>query len=216
MPELSTMKNITKALIEAKKNFKPIKKNLINSHFKNKYASLDSILDAVTEPLCDAGILLMQPTVIRDDKTILITRLIHAESGESIESELIIPAQSDPQKLGAAMTYYRRFSLCAILAIAADDDDDGSTAVANIAPKSTVTPPKKSDPAIEASKQATRECFEILEWKKDRVLEWSKKINPAPFDSWTLENWRTANTKALIEIDTMNAGDEYQNMDGRD
>jgi hypothetical protein len=201
------MKNITKALIQAKNGFSAIHKNRLNPHFKSKYASLDNILEAITRPLCDAGILLVQPTTIRDDKTVLITRLIHADSGELMESELIIPVQSDPQKLGAAMTYYRRFSLCAILAIAADDDDDGTTATVNSAPKSTVASTKKSDPAIEASRQATRECFAVLEWEKDRVMEWSKKINTAPFDSWTLADWRNANTKALMEIDMMNSGE---------
>jgi hypothetical protein len=66
------------------------------------------------------------------------------------------------------------------------------------------TAPKRTDTAIDASRQATRECFAILGWEKDRVLEWSAKINPAPFDSWTLENWRSANTKALMEINTAN------------
>ena len=63
----------------------------------------------------------------------------------------------------------------------------------------------KVDPAIEAARQATRECFAILEWEKERILEWSKKINPAPFDSWSLQNWKEANVKALAEIDLMNA-----------
>ena len=192
------MKNITKALIEAKRRFPPIYKNSVNPHFRNKYASLDMILEAITEPLCNAGIVLIQPTTIRDGLTILTTQLIHAESGESIDSELIIPAQSDPQKLGSAMTYYRRFSVCSILAIAAEIDDDGNTATSNSATK-------KVDPAIEAARQATRECFAILEWEKERVLEWSKKINPAPFDSWSLQNWKEANVKALAEIDLMNS-----------
>ncbi len=200
------MKNITKALIEAKKNFKPIKKNLINSHFKNRYASLDSILEAVTEPLCNAGILLVQPTTIRDGATILITRLIHAESGESIESELIIPPQSDPQKLGAAMTYYRRFSLCAILAIAADDDDDGNTASVNSASKAAA---KRVDPAIDKAREGVRDCMEILGWDAAKKAAWAKSICNKPFDSWGLVDWQLANSKALSEIDLMNAGLNY-------
>ena len=59
---------------------------------------------------------------------VLKTILIHADSGEQLESELTIPAIADPQKLGAAMTYYHRFSICALLAIAPDDDNDGTTA----------------------------------------------------------------------------------------
>jgi hypothetical protein len=196
------MKNITAALIVAKRAFPAIHKNKVNPHFKNRYASLDSILDAVTEPLCNAGILLAQPTMIRDGATILVTRLIHAESGESIESELIIPAQSDPQKLGAAMTYYRRFSLCAILAIAADDDDDGTTATVNSAPKAAS---KRVDPAIEKAREAVRDCFEILAWESSKKAAWAKSISNKPFDEWRLIDWQLANTKALSEIDMMNA-----------
>ena len=134
------MKLIATALIQAKANFKPILKTKTNPHFKSKYAGLDVILEAITEALGEVGVLLIQPTVVREDKTILRTILIHAESGEQIESELAIPAQSDPQKLGAAMTYYRRFSLCSLLAIAPDEDDDGSTAKAQIQTKVAEAP----------------------------------------------------------------------------
>lgn len=131
------MKLIAAALIQAKANFKPILKTKTNPHYKSKYAGLDAILDAIAEALGAVGVLLIQPTAVRDDKTILRTILIHAESGEQIESELVIPPQSDPQKLGSAMTYYRRFSLCSILAIAPDEDDDGSTAKAQAEVKAT-------------------------------------------------------------------------------
>ena len=192
------MKNITKALIEAKRRFPPIYKNSVNPHFRNKYASLDVILEAITEPLCNAGIVLIQPTTIRDGLTILTTQLIHAESGEIIESELIIPAQSDPQKLGSAMTYYRRFSVCSILAIAAEIDDDGNTAATNAAQK-------KADPAIEKAREGVRDCMEILGWDAAKKTSWAKSICAAPFDSWSLKDWQTANVKALAEIDLMNA-----------
>jgi hypothetical protein len=183
------MKNITKALIQAKNGFSAIHKNRLNPHFKSKYASLDNILEAITQPLCDAGILLVQPTVIRDDKTVLITRLIHADSGEMMESELIIPTQSDPQKLGAAMTYYRRFSLCAILAIAADDDDDGTTATVNSAPKTVALAPKKSNPAIEKAREAVADCFDELQYSTDEKMEWARTINPNPSNQWSLKDW---------------------------
>ena len=124
------MKLITTALIAAKAQFKPIHKNKVNPHFKSKYASLDDILEAIAPALLANNLLLIQPTIAKDNLTVLKTILIHAESGEQLESELTIPAITDPQKLGAAMTYYRRFSICSLLAIAPDDDDDGTTAKA--------------------------------------------------------------------------------------
>ena len=124
------MKLITTALIAAKAQFKPIHKNKVNPHFKSKYATLDEILEAIAPALLANNLLLIQPTIAKDNLTVLKTILIHAESGEQLESELTIPAITDPQKLGAAMTYYRRFSICSLLAIAPDDDDDGTTAKA--------------------------------------------------------------------------------------
>jgi hypothetical protein len=124
------MKLITAALIAAKSQFNPIHKNKINPHFKSKYATLDEILEAIAHALLANNLLLIQPTIVKDNLTILKTILIHAESGEQLESELTIPTIADPQKLGAAMTYYRRFSICSLLAIAPDDDDDGTTATA--------------------------------------------------------------------------------------
>jgi ERF superfamily len=124
------MKLITTALIAAKAQFKPIHKNKVNPHFKSKYATLDEILEAIAPALLANNLLLIQPTIAKDNSTVLKTILLHAESGEQLESELTIPAITDPQKLGAAMTYYRRFSICSLLAIAPDDDDDGTTAKA--------------------------------------------------------------------------------------
>jgi hypothetical protein len=93
------------------------------------------------------NLLLIQPTIAKDNLTVLKTILIHAESGEQLESELTIPAIADPQKLGAAMTYYRRFSICSLLAIAPDDDDDGTTARATATVKTTSSLPKASERA---------------------------------------------------------------------
>lgn len=54
----------------------------------------------------------------------LETRLIHAESGQWISSMAVIPLpKNDPQGMGSAITYARRYSLCAMLGIVTEDDD---------------------------------------------------------------------------------------------
>jgi ERF superfamily len=136
------MKLITTALIAAKAQFNPIHKNKLNPYFQSKYATLDEILEAIAPALLANNLLLIQPTLVKDNLTILKTILIHVESGEQLESELTIPTIADPQKLGAAMTYYRRFSICSLLAIAPDDDDDGTTATATAIVKTTSPVPK--------------------------------------------------------------------------
>ena len=202
------MKNIAAAIITARAKFPPIYKNKSNSHYKNKYASLDSIIDAITPALCEAGVLLIQPTIIRDGVTILSTQLIHGATGEMISSELVIPTQSDPQKLGAALTYYRRFSICSLLSIAADDDDDGDSAVSNVKPKSISAPPAPTPLALSESaseyQSAVKRAFAELGWSPDRKAEWAKSINPAPIPSWGEAHWKKALEKVYNELDKAN------------
>ena len=118
--------NLATALIAAKHNFKPILKTKTNPHYKSKYACLDSILDAISEALAASDLLLIQPTEIENGIPILKTILIHAPTGDRFESILPLPVLTDPQKLGSALTYYRRYGICNLLAISPDEDDDGS------------------------------------------------------------------------------------------
>ena len=60
----------------------------------------------------------------------LETRLIHAESGQWISSVTIIPLpKNDPQGMGSAITYARRYSLCAMLGIITEDDDGNAASI---------------------------------------------------------------------------------------
>jgi len=126
MTDKQEMKNLIPALIKARLAFKSIAKDRTNPHYKTKYATLDSVLDAVTEPLAANGLAIVQTVNPVAEQPILTTHLYH-ESGESIESNYPLPAIADPQKLGAAITYARRYALCAILSVTADEDDDGNS-----------------------------------------------------------------------------------------
>lgn len=116
------MIELIKALIKARAEFPPIEKDKINPHFKMSYASLDSVLDAVTPHLCKNGLAIVQ---IMEKGGILKTQLFH-ESGEVLTSEYELPDIQDSQKKGAALTYARRYSVCALLSITADEDVDGN------------------------------------------------------------------------------------------
>jgi hypothetical protein len=118
------MNNLLTALIKAKKEFKSIVKSANNPFYKSKYATLDTILDSVEPALLNNGLILVQPVIENN----LYTRLYHAESGEYLESIYILPELSDPQKLGSAITYARRYGVSAMLSLSTDDDDDGHVA----------------------------------------------------------------------------------------
>ncbi|AGR48548.1 Erf-like ssDNA annealing protein [Anabaena phage A-4L] len=118
------MKELYTALLTAKSKFPKIIKNKTNPHFRNKYADLDSILDAVEKVLFSNGLFITQTI----ENYNLVTRIIHAETGQELKSSYPLPEGLDSQKFGGAITYARRYDLCALLSITADDDDDGNSA----------------------------------------------------------------------------------------
>jgi hypothetical protein len=112
------------ALIKAKRGFQPVRKTADNPYFKSKYAPLENIIGATDEALLENGLCVVQ-TVIDND---LVTTIYH-ESGQSISDKLPLrPVKNDPQALGSAITYNRRYGLGAMLGVASEPDDDGNAA----------------------------------------------------------------------------------------
>jgi hypothetical protein len=96
-----------------------------------RYATLDKITDMTRHALAEAGLCVLQPIVGTERGPALVTRLLH-ESGQWMECEVLLPALgSNPQAFGSAVTYVRRYSICALLNIAADEDDDANRAAGN-------------------------------------------------------------------------------------
>lgn len=101
-----------------------VKKSSNNPFFKSKYADLAAHLDLI-EPLLEKnGCLLLQPTEVRDGRNVVISKIYHVESGEFVSSEMMVDTQAlDMQKAGAGVTYARRFTLNALVAMTSEDDD---------------------------------------------------------------------------------------------
>jgi hypothetical protein len=115
----------TEKLLEVKKQIGTLTKNSKNPFFKSQYLDLNSILEEVEPILQENGVLLLQPLFDGN----VYTQLIHALGGKIIaESYLEIPKNiTDPQKIGACITYFRRYTLKSLLGIA-EEDDDGNKA----------------------------------------------------------------------------------------
>ena len=106
--------------------------NRTNPHFKTKYADLAAVLNAARKPLSANGLAIVQ--TIGDG--VLHTRLLHT-SGQWIASEHPLPMSGKPQEIGSALTYARRYSLSALIGIAADEDDDANVATSRSNGKAT-------------------------------------------------------------------------------
>jgi hypothetical protein len=113
------MKNLYLKLAEVKREVGKVSKNSKNPHFKNTYADLNALIDAVEPILLEKGLLMLQPIQNGNVSTIIID----CESSESIESSIALPVLQDPQKLGSAITYFRRYTLQSLLSLQAEDDD---------------------------------------------------------------------------------------------
>ena len=98
------------ALAKAQGAFKPAIKGSNNPYFNRKYCDLAGVLDAVREALSANGLALVQSTDVGEKMT-LHTTLLHS-SGEWISSTYQITAvKNDPQGIGSAVTYARRYSM---------------------------------------------------------------------------------------------------------
>jgi hypothetical protein len=126
-----SIKELADALCKAQSGMSGAKKDTANPFFKSKYADLASCWEAARHPLANHGLSVIQTTRPSDkDEIIVITRLAHS-SGEWIEGELSLPvSKQDAQGYGSALTYARRYGLCAIVGIAPEEDDGNAAAAA--------------------------------------------------------------------------------------
>ena len=93
--------------------------------YSYKYADIADVLEAALPVLSQHKLAVVQPTMVSNGAIFVITRLCHA-SGQWLESEYpVATINGDHQKMGGAMTYARRYALCSLLGIAADEDTDG-------------------------------------------------------------------------------------------
>ena len=135
MEKTKEMVEMYAELVAAQSEFPPIPmdKTANAGKFTYKYASLQSIIDAIRPILNKHGFFLAQYVDVKfsgDRPEIsVVTDLIH-KSGNSMHSVgySCLSGGYDPQSLGSATTYAKRYDLCAILGIVADEDEDGKIA----------------------------------------------------------------------------------------
>jgi len=117
--EQENNKTIYAKLHKAKLEIGKITKGSVNPFFKSKYADLNAIIEAVEPILMKYNLILLQPIIDNN----VVSQIIDIETGEKIESYLPLPIVTDPQKIIASITYFRRGTLQACLTLQAVDDD---------------------------------------------------------------------------------------------
>lgn len=154
---------IATALVKAQSNMSNAVKGSANPFFKSKFADLNSIREACIPVLNANGVSVLQPTTVIDGKLYVETLLLH-ESGEYISGvyEVVVGKQNDPQALGAAISYSRRYGLQSMVNIGAEDDDAESAMGRSAKPTQTKTVTKVTEEANTVVEQIAQK-FEAQE-----------------------------------------------------
>lgn len=164
-----------KALVAASKELSavPKTKQSKGEKFTYTYATLDSVIDMLRSVLPRHGVWFLQQLSSAESGTELFTRVIH-ESGEWVEDSIIFGATevrggaSDAQKIGASITYFRRYALCAAFGVCTDEDTDGAAA-------RPVRAPQPQRPQSQPAAQPTQPA------QPAQPVQGSGKQNPTPF-----------------------------------
>lgn len=116
------------ALSKAQSQMAGAVRDSTNPHFRSKYADLASCWDACRKPLTDNQLTILQP-VKADGPSVTVTTILAHSSGQWMSESLTMTAGANsPQAIGSAITYGRRYGLCAMVGIASEDDDgEGAT-----------------------------------------------------------------------------------------
>jgi hypothetical protein len=126
---MSELNAIAKALAAAQADMANPRFDSQNPHFRNSFASLASVRNAVVPVLAKHGICMTQ-NLETVEKGIACTTILTHESGQQMAfGPLVMPASKpDSQGLGSAATYARRYALMAVCGVVGDEDDDANSA----------------------------------------------------------------------------------------
>jgi hypothetical protein len=170
MNKSENISELAKALSKAQAEMSGAKKSSNNPFFKSKYADLKEVIECVKEPFADNGLSFVQFPISNDGFAGVETVIMHS-SGEWISNEYMLKvSKNDPQGMGSAITYARRYALQAACGVPSEDDDAESAMGRSVKVKKAPEP--KPEP-----KQTKTEAIELLAAAEDfskLVGAWNK------------------------------------------
>lgn len=147
------MKHLFKSLAAFQQEVPVIHKG--TQGFGYSYADLPAIFEKINPILAKHGLGFTQLLQSKDGLSYLVTLVFHIESGENIESQIILPqvtlkGMNDYQSFGSGVTYFRRYALSSALGLVTDKDTDASGEQVKDEPKKPTIDNKRLGKAIES------------------------------------------------------------------
>ncbi len=143
-----SINELATALAKAQGEMGGAAKTSENPFYKSKYADLAAVWDAIRIPFSKNGLAVVQTSGTVEGIFYLHTTLMHS-SGQWIDSLYPIePVKKDPQGLGSAISYARRYSLMAIAGVAPEEDDGNLASAKHRVDISSASQPGPDDGVI--------------------------------------------------------------------
>tara|TARA_R110000772_G_scaffold117433_1_gene222851 strand:+ start:1185 stop:1697 length:513 start_codon:yes stop_codon:yes gene_type:complete len=141
--------NIYTKLYDLQNELGAISKDATNPFYKSKYFDINSLIGQLKPLLHKHNLVLLQPITDNQVRSVIVDL-----EGGSVESSIQLPNDLDAQKLGSAITYFRRYTLQSLLALQAIDDDGNLAIKKNIKPQLIENTPqfKNAQQAIKKGK----------------------------------------------------------------
>ena len=134
MEKSESIKELATALNKFQAECSGAKKDANNPFFGSKYANLEAVINCAKSALDNNGLAVSQFPIMDQGYCGVETILMHS-SGEWISNTLLLACKKqDPQAMGSAITYARRYAYQSVLGIPSEDDDGEKYMTSNQAP----------------------------------------------------------------------------------
>lgn len=219
MNRSDTINELGAALAKAQASIRGAVKDSTNPHFRSSYADLASVWDACRAALTANSIAVVQGPASQDGQVVTVTTMLVHSSGQWVSSDLTMkPTKPDPQGLGSAITYARRYGLAAMVGVAPEDDDGNAASVGPVQAERTTPKPNGKPPTPDTAK--VRYANTVAKWSGVKVedvrgacADWAARHTKKTLDKLTDKDFE-ALTRAAD--DAIAAGEVWQDaLDAR-
>lgn len=185
MKQSESISKLAQALVNAQGELRHAKENAVNPHFKNNYADLSSVIDAIRPAFAKFGLAFVQFETFEAPNTVSVETVLMHQSGEFIsEKSGCLAPKSDPQGIGSAITYLRRYSLAALAGITQADDDGNEQSGQKPEQSKQAPAPKQEQPKQEEQKNQKLSQNDYKAGDEVDVSVWSSYKSTAGKASW--------------------------------
>lgn len=204
MEQSAEIGKLAEALAKAQAQMMGAKKDSKNPFFKSDYADLKSVTDAIKGPLNDNDISWVQGVGNSENGWPSVTTMLMHKSGQFIKSSFALaPKKNDPQGVGSAVTYARRYSLAAICGVY-QTDDDGEASMDRSHQKKSGSAGAKDFPRY-GSKNLNRRDGGVH--KRPKPSEMPKPPTVGDLMERALKDFPTINGSLILETDDFAVAD---------